>query len=284
MGEANGPTKPILFSIGSYKEEKKKINKITPAKHFSVPNSVPPSPTHYKPRRLTLRDRPVSLDITDAPPFKSLQQQSSHKLTFQNGSRVTSPDEIDKPACPPSVHNGNGCPVVPEHLEMLEKPAHPPKLYTRSYSLEHDQLRHSGKVALTIAAYEGECRTPTRMSFLPPQSRLSRSSSKASDIIILEETDCTDGPILNQLQTELVATLKRSNLKKRHDSFTNETTADESKVNDEPKADIVKNDEKTITEEDKSISGDAENMNINVKQLTTELGKTLTFKLNPDES
>ena len=99
----------------------------------------------------------------------------------------------------------------------------------RSISLEPEQLRNTGRVALTISAYEGEPRTPTRLDFLPsPRSsrQLSRSSSKASS-----STDgggtATPTPtpvepeppiqIGSRLQDELVATLKRSNLREKND-------------------------------------------------------------------
>lgn len=68
-----------------------------------------------------------------------------------------------------------------------------------------------GKVAVKIGSYEGDIKQPSRLDFLPQQSRTVVDSAKS----INEEI--STGPVVSKLQNELVATLQRSNLKKKTD-------------------------------------------------------------------
>lgn len=63
-----------------------------------------------------------------------------------------------------------------------------------------------GKVAIRIGAYEGETKQPSRLEFLPQQP--SRDKNGVAD-----ESD--NGPVVSRLQNELVATLQRSNLRRK---------------------------------------------------------------------
>lgn len=72
--------------------------------------------------------------------------------------------------------------------------------------LENDEPKSQvGKVAIRISAYEGESKQPSRLEFLPQQQRT------ANDEIAKSE------PVASRLQNELVATLQRSNLRRKTD-------------------------------------------------------------------
>ncbi|XP_058794769.1 uncharacterized protein LOC131666271 [Phymastichus coffea] len=205
MDQVNGTTPPkkkqVLFSIGSYSErDKRVINKISTNGLFASATTDDVAAMHSQPTRTLPKTRPVSLNFLDS---------TTKYRTLPARHRYNDELAIEKPVCPPS--SACNSPAV-ENGPIAGKPSFPPKLAERSLSLEPEQLRHSGRVALTIAAYEGAPRTPTRLDFLPP-GRVSRSSSKTSSSTPSTPGEDVDGSRM-MLQNELAATLKRSNLKK----------------------------------------------------------------------
>lgn len=62
------------------------------------------------------------------------------------------------------------------------------------------------KVAVRIGAYEGETKQPSRLEFLPQQPSRDRNG-------VVDEA--ANSPVVSRLQNELVATLQRSNLRRK---------------------------------------------------------------------
>ncbi|XP_031778147.1 SH3 domain-containing protein 21 isoform X2 [Nasonia vitripennis] len=299
MEQSNGGTptkkKQVFFSIGSYSErDKRVINKISPGL-FSDVTLRNEQPAREPPPRRVLRERPASLDATDSVKHShtlpNLRKFKPLESLVDEDDRVVIVDkngDVEKPSCPPTSSGDNACakPTAQQPNGQVEKPTYPPKMMNRSVSLDTDQLRHTGKVALTIAAYEGESRTPTRLDFLPSQ-KLSRSSSKASDVTSsltttpLEEEAAEH--IGSRLQNELVATLKRSNLKKRHDE--DGETPPPPPPPPPPQSPAALQDNGRVEEVEVHVEqskDEAELPSGGVKKVATVLEKSLTFRANPE--
>ncbi|KAL7290255.1 hypothetical protein TKK_0015957 [Trichogramma kaykai] len=199
--------RPVLFSISSYNERYSKpvINKLLKVNPFQTATEPPP-PLRDPSRGINGRNRPLSLcavatAVTTTQNLYASLPRPERPLSYQAAS--------------PQQNGTND----------TNKPDQPPKLVERLLSLEPDQLKQSGKVALTIAAYEGETKAPTRLDFLP--SILSNTNSKSNDSPDSSSTysstpvsavDEEVREIGSRLQDELVATLRKSNLREIHDS------------------------------------------------------------------
>ncbi|KAJ8664830.1 hypothetical protein QAD02_006492 [Eretmocerus hayati] len=290
--------KEILFSIGSYDAKNQpKISKISTNGLFSSPdepilrnrpNSLDVSTSAYNtlPRGHKFFNSRYSNSITNDDDNKSIRPQSM--ISERRKSELVT-DRVEKPMCPPNLRNGSVKKFNQNGIDLISKPIHPPTFYNRSVSLEPEQLRHSGKVALTIAAYEGAPRTPTRLHFLPPSRPSSRASSVASTPVTpaptpVDETDASDDfqPISTRLHNELSDTLKRSDLKNRSESVITENgdSDAQSEVLDSSEAskleaEIIDEKPKNSSEE---LDQETEVMNGNVKKLALVLDKMMVFR------
>ncbi|XP_011251248.1 uncharacterized protein LOC105248263 isoform X2 [Camponotus floridanus] len=119
------------------------------------------------------------------------------------------------------------------------------------------------KVAVRIGAYEGETKQPSRLEFLPQQSSRDRNG-------VVDEA--SNSPVVSRLQNELVATLQRSNLRRKTEGVENQSPV------------------KTISENAAAPSNDTTNsepsklLQSNVEKLASALSNKVTIRVNPENN
>ncbi|XP_072746765.1 uncharacterized protein [Anoplolepis gracilipes] len=119
------------------------------------------------------------------------------------------------------------------------------------------------KVAVRIGAYEGETKQPSRLEFLPQQSCRDRNGA-------VDET--ANSPVVSRLQNELVATLQRSNLRRKTEGAENKSPV---KTISENAA--MSNNDTTNSEPNKLLQS-------NVEKLASVLSNKVTIRVNPENS
>ncbi|XP_070159559.1 protein scribble homolog isoform X1 [Polyergus mexicanus] len=117
------------------------------------------------------------------------------------------------------------------------------------------------KVAVRIGAYEGETKQPSRLEFLPQQPSRDRNG-------VVDEA--ANSPVVSRLQNELVATLQRSNLRRKTEGVENQSPV---KTISENAATPSNN--TTNSEPNKLLQG-------NVEKLASALSNKVTIRVNPE--
>ncbi|XP_050457021.1 uncharacterized protein LOC126854395 isoform X3 [Cataglyphis hispanica] len=118
------------------------------------------------------------------------------------------------------------------------------------------------KVAVRIGAYEGETKQPSRLEFLPQQPSRDRNG-------VVDEV--ANSPVVSRLQNELVATLQRSNLRRKTEGVENQSPVKTISEN------AVMSNDTTNSEPNKLLQG-------NVEKLASALSNKVTIRVNPENS
>ncbi|XP_066589655.1 uncharacterized protein [Prorops nasuta] len=127
-----------------------------------------------------------------------------------------------------------------------------------------EKPKNPGKVAIRIGAYVGESKQPAKLDFLGQQQQV---KPEVKNPVANEES--TNAPVVSRLQNELVATLQRSNLRRK-------TEAD-NQLAPKPVPDASYNSETTNPEPGKLPQS-------SVDRLASALGNRVTIKVNPENS
>lgn len=251
--------KRALVTITPYNEQEKRVLNETPtatataATTTSAPPAPPPLPLPSKNR-----------GSDDAVEMQSIE---SFKLK-ETPSTVPKPPPTYFPVTSPSTgsprHIGAG--KIAGGKDAATSPvaelAKTPSSASPTNSAQPSR-QSGGKVAIKIGTYEGETKQPSRLEFLPQQLGRERNS-------VAEET--TNGPVVSRLQNELVATLQRSNLRRKTEG------ENQSPVKTIPENSATQSsNDTTNSEPHKLLQG-------NVEKLALALNNKVTIKVNPENN
>nr|XP_012218052.1 PREDICTED: uncharacterized protein LOC105669585 isoform X1 [Linepithema humile] len=247
----------------SEKEQEKRVLNETPTATATATTTTgllasPPAPPPL-PLPSKNRSNDDAVEMQSIESFKLKETPSTVPKPPPTYFPVTSPSSTGSPRHIGASKIASGKDVATSPVAELAKT---PSSVSPTNSVQPSR-QSGGKVAIRIGAYEGETKQPSRLEFLAQQSGREKSS--------VADAETANGPVVSRLQNELVATLQRSNLRRKTEG------ENQLPVKTIPENAATSSNDTTNSEPHKLLQG-------NVEKLASVLSNKVTIKVNPENS